>query len=377
MALPRINLSPPDIGALESKFVLRALKSGWVAPAGPDLRAFESEVAVFCERQYAVAVSSGTAALHLALIALDVQPNDIVICSTMTFVATANAIAYTGASPVLVDSEIQSGNMSPELLETAIANAHASGRRVGAVIPVDFLGKVADYASIEAICRKHGIPVVADSAESLGSLRNDRPAGSFGEVAILSFNGNKIATTSGGGAVLTDSKRLAEKVRFLANQAREATIHYEHSELGFNYRLSNILAALGRAQLERLPKMIEQRKINRSRYRNLFYSVEGVEVFGADDREDNCWLTAIEVGSKMDWSARDLAAFLNTRNIETRPLWKPMHLQPLYAGCESVLDGSSDTLFERGLAMPSGSNLTEHEWDRIALAITGFISSRV
>jgi dTDP-4-amino-4,6-dideoxygalactose transaminase len=337
------------------------------------LKAFESEVAELSGREFGVGVSSGTAALHLGLLALGVQRGDLVICSTLTFVATANAISYCGAIPIFVDSEGQTGNMSAPLLREAISQIVSSGRKIGAVVPVDFLGKVANYTKILQICSEHGIPVLADAAESLGANHRGQPAGSFGAAAIFSFNGNKIATTSGGGMVVTDDEQIALRVKFLAGQSREPVTHYEHQELGYNYRLSNILAALGRSQLRRLPAMIEKRRELRSRYRELFEGVEGVVVFGGDDQEDNCWLTSIAVSSKLNWAASDLARFLESANVESRPLWKPMHLQPLYRHCESFTDGSSEVLFANGLALPSGSNMTDSQWGQTAQAISDFL----
>ena len=369
----RVFLSPPDIGDLEKEFVLGALESGWAAPSGPDLVAFESAVAHLCGRRFGVGVSSGTAALHLALVALGVSRDDVVICSTMTFVATANAISYTGALPVFVDSEIETGNIAPELLENSIQAILASGRKIGAVIPVDFLGKAADYTAILEICTRFGIPVVADAAESLGAYHQGKPAGSFGDLSIVSFNGNKIATTSGGGMVLTNDAQLAERVRFLATQAREPVAHYEHKEIGYNYRLSNILAALGRAQVIRLPSMIGRRHSIRLAYKNLFAQARGVEVFGGDYSEDNCWLTAISVSEELPWTTSDLSKFLEERNIESRSLWKPMHLQPLYKDSESYPNGISEQLFRTGLILPSGSNLSDEQWEHIENAIKEFL----
>jgi len=374
--MSRILLSPPDIGELEKTFVLRALDSGWAAPIGPDLSAFETEVARHCKRGFGVGVSSGTAALHLALLALGVKSGDVVLCSTMTFVATANAISYVGAVPVFIDSDKESGNISPLLLEQAIDEVVASGRTIGAVLPVDFLGKVANYTAIMALCEKREIPILADAAESLGAFHRGEPAGSFGETAILSFNGNKIATTSGGGMVLTDNETVARKVKFLASQSREPVVHYEHRELGYNYRLSNILAALGRAQLQRLPEMIERRRANRSKYWELFENVAGVEIFGGNDQEDNCWLTSVTISQSLSWSAASLSEFLETRDIESRPLWNPMHLQPLYRHCQAYVDGSSESLFRNGLALPSGSNLTDDQWGHVERAISDFLSAR-
>ena len=364
------------MGSLESQFVSSALDAGWAAPAGPELKAFEEKVALLCNRKFAVGVSSGTAALHLALLAIGVKPGDVVLCSTMTFVATANAISYAGGVPVFVDSDLESGNISPALLEEAIKSVRASGRQIGAAIPVDFLGKVADYTQIEEICSRHQIPVLADAAESLGAFHKGQPAGSFGSAAIVSFNGNKIATTSGGGIVLTNDRALADRVSFLANQAREATTHYEHRELGYNYRLSNVLAALGLAQLQRLPTLIDSRRKIRARYKELFSSVEGVEVFGSDDATDNCWLTSITVSEELTWSSRDLLLSLEEHNIESRPLWNPMHLQPLYNSCEAFINGTSEALFREGLALPSGSNMSESQWGRIEKATTAFLAEQ-
>jgi dTDP-4-amino-4,6-dideoxygalactose transaminase len=369
-------LSSPDVGELEKTFVAGALDSGWAAPAGPNLDMFESEVAQLCGRAHGVGLSSGTGALHLSLIALGVMPGDVVICSTMTFVATANAVLYLGAVPVFVDSARETGNISLPLLEEALAAVSSSGRNIAAVLPVDFLGKVADYTAIVSLCDKYGVPVIADAAESLGAFHKGKPAGSFGAAAVLSFNGNKIATTSGGGMFLTDDEAAAKRVRFLATQAREPAVHYEHQKLGYNYRLSNILAALGRAQVQRLPEMIGRRRENRRKYRELFREVDGVDVFGGNDEEDNCWLSSVIVSENLPWSAAELSEFLEAKNIESRPLWKPMHLQPLYDGCEAYVDGSSEILFRTGVALPSGSNLSAGQWERVESAVEEFLRSK-
>ena len=374
---PRIFLSPPDVGVREKDLVVNALESGWVAPIGPDLNTFESEVANVCGRQFGVGVSSGTAALHLSLLAVGVKPGDIVVCSTMTFVATPNAISYVGAIPVFIDSDAATGNMSVFLLERALRTLQSEGSRVAAVMPVDFLGKAADYSAILRLCDERGIAVVADSAESLGAHHKGNPAGSFGAVAAVSFNGNKIATTSSGGMVLTDDVELANRVRHLATQAREPVVHYEHVDLGYNYRMSNILAALGRAQIERLPAMIAIRRKLRDEYRELFATAPEVTVFGGDDAEDNCWLTAIVVSPEASWAPSDLQDFLETRNIESRPLWKPMHLQPLYEHCQGFIDGTSERLFDQGLTLPSGSSMSPAEWARIESAIYEFLQDPI
>ena len=372
----RIFLSPPDVGEGEERRAQEAIRSGWVAPIGPDLEEFERTVASLAAREFAVAVSSGTAALHLGLLALGVKPGDSVICSTLTFVATANAISYIGAVPVFVDSEPSTGNLSPLLLLEAIEALAASGKRVAAVVPVDFLGSVANYQEILSICTKFGIPVLADAAESVGATWAGKPAGSFGDAAVFSFNGNKIVTTSGGGAFLTDNAEHARVVRHLATQAREQARHYEHEVLGYNFRMSNVLASIGNAQLNRLHEMVARRRDNRLQYRALFENVPGVTVLGESDFEDNCWLTAIVIDPKLaGFSANEIGDFLESQNIESRPLWKPMHLQPLYRDCGAYVDGTAEHLFDNGLALPSGSGLREPEWERISGVLEAFLDS--
>ncbi|WP_375423617.1 DegT/DnrJ/EryC1/StrS family aminotransferase [uncultured Friedmanniella sp.] len=386
----RIHLSPPDVGPAEEAALQRAIRSGWVAPLGPEVDAFEAELAAATGRAHAVALSSGTAALHLGLLDLGVGPGDVVVTATMTFAATANAIAYTGARPVFVDCEA-SGGMSPELLALAVDDQRDRGAAVAAVLPVDLLGKVADYAALEKVAADRGLPVLSDAAESLGARRDGRPAGSFGVAAALSFNGNKVMTTSGGGALLTDDAAVASRTRYLATQARQPVLHYEHTEVGYNYRLSNLLAALGRAQLARLPAMIECRRRLRLAYRELFAAVPEVEVFGSpdgsawsadeagdgtDDR-DNFWLTSVLVEPDVaGWSADDLIGALGAADIEARPLWKPMHAQPVFAGAPAYLDGTADRLYRRGLSLPSGSSLTTDQQDRVFDTVRGFLRER-
>ena len=372
----RIFLSPPDVGEAEEKRAQDAIRSGWVAPIGPDVEEFEKTVASLADRNFAVAVSSGTAALHLGLLALGVKPGDSVICSTLTFVATANAISYIGAVPVFVDSEPSTGNLSPRLLSEAIEALLISGKNVSAVVPVDFLGSIANYREIMPICAKLGVPVLADAAESVGATRSGKPAGSFGDAAIFSFNGNKIVTTSSGGAFLTDNAEHARVVRHLSTQAREQARHYEHEVLGYNFRMSNVLASIGSAQLGRLEDMVTRRRGNRFRYRALFEGIPGVTVLGESDFEDNCWLTAIVINSELaGFSANEIGDFLESQNIESRPLWKPMHLQPLYRDCEAYVDGTAEHLFDNGLALPSGSGLREPEWERISGVVEAFLDS--
>lgn len=373
--LKPILLSPPDVGDLEQEYVLNAMKSGWVAPAGPDLDAFEREVAERVGVPYAVGLSSGTAALHLALVSWGVGPGDVVVTSTMTFAATANAIVYTGAEPFFVDCEPETANMDPALLERALERLSAEGKSVPVVIPVDMLGKSADYSRIEPIARKYGARVLSDAAESFGASHAARPAGSYGDAAILSFNGNKIMTTSGGGMLLTRDEELAKHVRYLSTQARQPVAHYEHTDVGYNYRLSNILAAMGRAQLSRLDGMMKRRRDWRERYRELFAGQPGVAIIGGqNDAEDNCWLTAVAIDSdEAGWAARDLARGLSQGAIESRPVWKPLHLQPVFTATGREVNATAGSLFDRGITLPSGSGMSEDDFDRVVRAIKGVV----
>ena len=370
----RIHLSAPDVGEMEEQAVAAAVRSGWVAPLGPDVDGFESELALRVGVGHAVALASGTAALHLGLVALGSGPGQVVVTSSMTFAATANAIVYTGAEPFFIDCDAETGNIDVALLERALTGLSARGERVAAIVPVDLLGKCADYASVEAVADRFGIPVLADAAESLGATRNGRAAGSFGRASILSFNGNKIMTTSGGGMLLSDDRNLVAHVRHLSMQAREPVAHYEHTKIGYNYRMSNVLAALGRAQLSRLDEMIARRRAHRERYKRMFASTPGVEVFGAaGDDVDNAWLTAIVIDPGVTgWSAADLHGWLAGVDIESRPLWKPMHLQPVFSGARAEVSGNAERLFEQGLTLPSGSALTEEQVARIDARIASF-----
>ena len=353
----RLLMSPPDVGELEEEYVLRALRSGWVAPAGPDLTAFEQEIASRVGVAHAVGLSSGTAALHLAMLGVGVRPGDVVMVATMTFVASANAVTYLGATPYFVDVYEEDGNLDPELLDEAIVEARREGHRVGAVMVVDLLGKAADYTSLEKVCAAHEVPLIEDAAEALGAKHAGRPAGSFGRVAALSFNGNKIMTTSGGGMLLSDDADVAAEARFLSTQAREPVAHYEHRQVGYNYRLSNILAALGRAQLARLDDMIARRRAIRERYAAVVADLPGIRVFGSDDDgEANCWLSALVLDpdeARVD--AQQLLNALDAAQIEARPLWKPMHLQPVFAHAPRLDRGVSARLFRDGVTLPSGS----------------------
>lgn len=371
----RIYLSSPDVGELEEKYILQALRSGWIAPLGPDVDQFEQEMSHRIGRGHAVALSSGTAALHLALLAHGVGPGDVVLTSTMTFAATANAIAYTGAEPFFVDCLADSGNMDPGLLEAALKTLTAAGERVGAIVPVDLLGKAVDYTAITGLASAYGVPLIADAAESLGASHAGKPAGAWGEAAIFSFNGNKIMTTSGGGMLLTDDEATASRVRYLATQARQPVVHYEHCDVGYNYRLSNLLAALGRAQLVRLDEMILRRREHRHFYKRLFADVCGVSIFGGDtDADDNFWLTSVIVDPETaGFEAKALSSALTARNIESRPLWKPMHLQPVFRDARSLVNGTSERLFEIGLTLPSGSAMAAASQELIGSTVATFL----
>ena len=382
MANEKIYMSSPDVTELEEKALVRAIRSGWIAPLGPEVDAFEAELAEYCGRKHAVALSSGTAALHLGLLTLGVGPGDLVLTSSLTFAATTNAIVYTGAEPVFIDAD-ESGNMNPDLLEEAFKTLQDEGKTVKVVVPVDLLGKVADHERIGEIASRYGAVVLSDAAESLGATLNGKSAGAFGKAAIVSFNGNKIMTTSGGGALLTDDEQFAKHVRYLATQARQPVVHYEHTDIGYNYRMSNILAALGRAQLSRLDEMIEKRRQHRLRYSELFQDVPGVSIFGepsgvdGGDTQDNFWLTSIVVDeTEAGFSASDLQQALAETNIEARPLWKPMHLQPVHQELRSFADGTSERLFQTGISLPSGSALKQEEIERIESAIQEFLGSR-
>lgn len=362
----RILLSPPDVSGRDREALLRAFDSGWVAPAGPEIDQFETDLAVVCDVRSAVALSSGTAALQLALRLLGVGPGDLVVCQTFTFVATANAALAAGATPVFIDSEDQSWNLSPELLEEELEYQASIGNRVGAVIAVDLYGRCADYQRLDDVCMRYDVPLVEDAAESLGSQQNGRAAGAFGRFGVLSFNGNKIITSSGGGALLCHDPDSAARARHLATQARDPAPHYEHTEAGYNFRLSNLLAALGRSQLQTLPERIRRRRAIRAAYDDALRGIGGVRVFGADNADDNAWLSCVLFD---DTDPEHVRRVLDAADIEARPLWKPMHLQPLFAGARRRVDGTSEGLFARGLCLPSGSGMTDEDVDRIIDAL--------
>ncbi|MCO1614218.1 DegT/DnrJ/EryC1/StrS family aminotransferase [Micromonospora tulbaghiae] len=373
----RIYLSPPDVGPLEESYVLRAIRSGWVAPLGPEVEAFEREVAERVGATHALALNSGTSALHLALLVLGAGPGSVVVAPTMTFAATANAAVYTGAEPVFVDCDPATGNMDVSALAEMLDMLTRAGEKVAAVLVADMFGACADYDELLPVCEAAGVPVVEDAAQALGATYRGRPAATFGRLNALSFNGNKIITTSGGGMLLSDDEALLARCRHLATQAREPVPHYEHVDVGYNYRLSNLLAALGRAQLHRLDGMMRRRRLLRERYAKLFSGVPGVRLLGDGDEGSNCWLTSIVVDpERTGWSAAELGAHLAARDIETRHVWKPMHRQPVFAGCRAVVTGASDRLFAQGLTLPSGSALDDDRLARVVGAVEQFLDAR-
>ena len=373
-----VFLSAPDVGEAEQRAILDALHSGWIAPLGPMVDAFEADMAARIGVAHAVALSSGTAALHLGFLGLGVEPGDVVVTSTMTFAATANAIVYTGARPYFVDVDPATGCVDPDLLDEALGQLRAEGAPVKIVTPVDLLGRACDYTRIAPLVESYGLTLFPDAAEALGASHAGRAAGSFGAASVLSFNGNKIITTSGGGMLLTNDEALASRARYLATQARQPVVWYEHTDIGYNYRLSNLLAALGRAQLARLDAMIARRRALRARYKAFWADVPGVSVFTTDgDEHDNCWLTSVLVDpAAAGWAAEDLRVWLAERGIESRPLWKPMHLQPVFADAPALITGAAQRLFETGLTLPSGSVLTDSQQDRVFDALREFVTAR-
>lgn len=365
--MPRIYLSPPDISTRDHAAVDAVLTSNWVAPVGPDLEAFESAVAEHTERQYAVALNSGTAALHLALQLLNVQPGDSVICPTLTFAASANPICYCGADPIFVDSEPRTWNMDPVLLELELGERAALGELPKAVIVVHLYGQCADMDPILAVCERYGIPVVEDAAEALGASYKGRPAGGMGAFSFFSFNGNKIITTSGGGMLLADKGSWIDRARFLATQAREPVAHYEHRELGYNYRLSNVLAGLGLSQLDDLSRRIAAKRAHFEAYRAALGELPGVRFMPIEDPDAaNYWLTCMTIDPVDGGSSRDaVIAALEAADVEARPLWKPLHMQPVFQDCASIGGECAEGLFATGLCLPSGSALSEADRSKV------------
>jgi dTDP-4-amino-4,6-dideoxygalactose transaminase len=374
--MSRIYLSPPEVGADERSSLLEAFDSNWIAPVGPDLDAFEGELAARAGVDHAVALSSGTAALHLALLLAGVSRGDEVLVPSFTFMATAAAVTYLGATPVFVDSSPSTWTIDPSLVEEELATRARAGRLPGAVVSVDLYGQCADYDALTSLCDRHGIPLIEDAAEALGATYRGRPAGSFGAAGVFSFNGNKIITTSGGGMLVSRSEELVERARYLATQAREPFPHYEHSEIGFNYRLSNLLAALGRAQLRGLDSHILRRAaINRS-YREALGATPGISFMPvADYGTPNWWLTCILVDPEDFGADRErIRLALEAEDIESRPTWKPLHLQPVFAGATTVSGDVCASIFERGLCLPTGSGLSEDDLARVVEVVRSVAS---
>jgi dTDP-4-amino-4,6-dideoxygalactose transaminase len=367
----RIYLSSPHMSGGEMRFIKEAFDKNWIAPLGPNVDAFEESLAGYCAVKNAAALSSGTAAIHLALIILGVKPGDEVIASSFTFSATVNPIVYVGATPILVGSEPGTWNMDPDLLEKAIKDKRqkTKDKSIKAIIVVHLYGMPARMEEIMAIANKYEIPVIEDAAEALGSCYQLKPTGSFGKMAVLSFNGNKIITTSGGGALISDDKGMIEKARFLATQARDPAPHYQHSEIGFNYRMSNILAGIGRGQMEVIDERVKLRRAVNRWYRDLFLDVPGIAFQSepSDEFFSNYWLTCITIDPDKTGTDREkFRLSLEVENIESRPLWKPMHLQPVFSGAPAFVNGTSERLFSEGLCLPSASNLTDSDLSRIA-----------
>lgn len=366
----QILLSTPHMGEAERDFVEEAFRTNWIAPLGPNVDAFEQELAAAVGARHAVALSSGTAAIHLALVLLDIGPGDCVFCSSLTFAASVNPIVYQGAEPVLIDSEPHSWNMSPVALERALAAARKAGRLPKAVIVVNLYGQSADMDPIASLCDQYGVPMVEDAAESLGAKYRGRHSGTFGKIGIYSFNGNKIITTSGGGMLVTEEKELADRTRFLATQARDPAPHYEHSVIGYNYRMSNILAGVGRGQLKVLDQRVKARRAIFKRYAEAFAHVDWIRLMPEPDWSYSThWISAACLASDSRITGPDLVRRLSGDFIEARPVWKPMHLQPVFSRCTYFPHANtsvSDLLFRQGICLPSGSNLTMNQVDRVA-----------
>lgn len=370
-SLQRIFLSPPHLGTAEAAFLAEAIDSNWVAPLGPQVDAFEEEFAQYVGAGHALALSSGTAALHLALQQIGVGPGDEVLVSTLTFAASVFPIVYLGARPVFLDSERNSWNLDPELLDEELRRRSKSGRLPKAIVVVHLYGQPANLTAIMNACQQYGVPVVEDAAEALGARYSDRHPGTFGRAGIFSFNGNKIITTSGGGMLVSDDAELISHARKLATQARDAAPHYEHSEIGYNYRLSNLLAAVGRGQLRILEDRVTARRANFEYYRQELGELSGIDwmpeaAWGRHTR----WLTTLTVDPVRFGVDREAVRLhLESQNIEARPVWKPMHLQPVFQGYAAIGGSVAEELFDQGLCLPSGSALTDEERQRVVAAV--------
>jgi dTDP-4-amino-4,6-dideoxygalactose transaminase len=365
---PKIWLSSPHMGGSEEQFVKEAFETNWIAPLGPNVNGFEHDLELFLGNDsHVAALSSGTAGLHLGLVLLGVKAGDEVICQSMTFSATANPITYIGATPVFVDSEPDTWNISARLLDEAIKDRIKKGKKPKAVIPVHLYGMPAKMAEIMQVAQRHCIPVLEDAAEALGSSVSGRQCGTFGDIGILSFNGNKIITTSGGGALVSHNGKVVNDARFLATQARDEAPHYQHSQIGYNYRMSNLCAGVGRGQMKVLAQRVRERRSIYDRYFKELNGKSGISFVNEPDGFfSNRWLTTILIDPKLaGFTREDLRLAFEKENIESRPLWKPMHMQPVFADCPFYGNGTAERLFENGLCLPSGSNLTTTDMDRI------------
>ncbi|MEN9336597.1 MAG: hypothetical protein RLZZ500_1584 [Bacteroidota bacterium] len=374
MSLSKIWLSSPHMGGTEQNYVQEAFDTNWVAPLGPNVTGFETDLEQFLGgKHFVAALSSGTAALHLALIQAGVVAGDEVICQSMTFSASANPIVYQGAHPVFVDSEPMTWNICPQALETAIVDRMAKGKKPKAIVAVHLYGMPFQVEAVVAIAKKYEITLIEDSAEALGSHYKGQQCGTIGDFGVLSFNGNKIITTSGGGALVLNNSKEKEKTVFLATQARDAAPHYQHSSIGYNYRLSNICAGIGRGQMEVLAKHIDLRRQMHAFYKQLFKDCKGITLFEEPNADyfSNHWLSAITVDSELfnGLTREDLRLRFEAENIECRPLWKPMHMQPVFSNAPYYGSDVAEKLFLNGLCLPSGSNLTDRDRERIAAVI--------
>jgi dTDP-4-amino-4,6-dideoxygalactose transaminase len=374
----KIWLSSPHMSGNEMKYIEEAFRTNWIAPLGPNVNNFEIELSEYLSIDSCAALVSGTSAIHLALLTLGVGNGDEVICQSFTFSATANPIAYLGAIPVFVDSEPETWNMDPNLLEEAIKDRIKKGKKPKAIIIVHLYGMPAKINEILNIGMKYEIPIIEDAAEALGSKYGEKFCGTFGLMGILSFNGNKIITTSGGGALISNNVELIKQAIFLSTQARDSAPHYQHSQIGYNYRMSNVVAGIGRIQLEVIDERVEQRRENNRFYRNLLVDHKGLEFHTETEQsKSNYWLTAILVDHNITKGVtrENIRRYLEQQNIECRPLWKPMHLQPVFSGAPAYTNGFSEYAFNHGLCLPSGSNLTIEEKDRITVSLNNVLKN--
>lgn len=373
--MKKIPLCIPHLSGMEQRYVQNAIDSNWIAPLGPDVDAFEKEIKEYVGSKGAIALSSGTAAIHMALKWVGVKEGDYVFCSSLTFAGSCNPILYEKAIPVFIDSEPNSWNMSPQALNKAFESYKKQGIVPKAVIVVNLYGQSADYDKLRTICDNYNVPIIEDAAESLGATYKGKQTGRLGDLGIFSFNGNKIITTSGGGMIVSDDLEAIEKIRFWSTQSREPFRHYEHKEVGYNYRLSNISAALGRGQLTVLNERITRKKEIYNNYKNAFKKLEEIQMMPiAEFSQPNYWLSVMTIESKRNKNVSDLVKVLDEKNIETRPVWKPMHLQPLFHECDYFTHDTdvSAELFQQGLCLPSWTAMTNEEQEYVVEVIKGY-----